>query len=145
MATEQLKGTGRYLSFPFRMTAEGGAQSSRLDHIREQIAQVLLTGPGERVFVKEFGLGVTKLLFLPMTPELWSRIEGTLATGIADVLKGEAEPGSISVTAGPAVGREEQLNITVRYKVAALNRQEELQFSVSNGQLAPPGSVTEVM
>ncbi len=53
---ELLKGTGRYLAFPFRMANEGGAQSSRIAHVREQIAQVLFTGPGERVFLPEFGL-----------------------------------------------------------------------------------------
>jgi phage baseplate assembly protein W len=83
MITEQLHGSGRYLSFPFRMTSKGGLQSARMDHIREQIAQVLLTGPGERVFLKNFGLGVNKLLFMPMTNELWRQIESSLAIGIA--------------------------------------------------------------
>lgn len=145
MATERLKGTGRYLRFPFRWTPAGGAQSARRDHVREQIAQLLLTGPGERVFLKDFGLGVHKLLFLPMTPELWSRIESTLAAGLADILKGEVESGSIQVSAGPSVGRPEQLDVSVRYRLAALNRREELQFTVTDGRLAPPGSAVEEM
>lgn len=140
MPVEQLKGTGRYLSFPFRMTAEGGARSARADHVREQIAQVLLTGPGERVFLREYGLGVSRLLFLPMTPELWSRVESALMAGLADALAGEAEPGSIAVAAGPAAGAPETLEIRVRYCLAALNRREELTFTVSDGVLAPPGS-----
>lgn len=140
MATEQLQGTARYLSFPFRMERQGGAQSGRTEHVREQIAQLLLTGPGERVFLKEFGLGASKLLFLPMTPELWSRIESTLAAGVSDVLKGEAVPGSITVTAGPSDGREERLDIVVRYRLAALNLTEEITFTITDGALTPPGS-----
>ena len=136
MATEQLRGSGRYLTFPFRMTARGGAQSARAEHVREQIAQVLLTAPGERVFLKSFGLGVSRLLFLPMTPELWSRVESTLAAGVAEVLKGEAEPGSIAVSAGPSPGRPEQLDIKLSYRLAALDRSEELHFSVDPGGLS---------
>jgi hypothetical protein len=40
-------------------------------------------------------------------------------------------------------GKGEQLNITIRYVLAALNKQEELQFSISNGVLPPPGSAIE--
>ena len=58
MATEQLKGSARYLSFPFRMDKDGGRRSGRTDHVREQIAQVLLTAPGERVFLPLFGIGI---------------------------------------------------------------------------------------
>ena len=140
MATERLKGTGRYLAFPFRMTENGGAQSARMNHLREQIAQVLLTGPGERVFLPDFGLGVMRLLFAPMTNDLWRRIESSLAAGISEALKGEALPGSVSISAGPAPGRDEQLNIVIRYKLAALNKQEELQFTISDGALTVPGS-----
>lgn len=139
MATEQLKGSARYLSFPFRMDKDGGRRSGRTDHVREQIAQVLLTAPGERVFLPQFGIGAQQLLFLPMTPELWGRIESSLAAGVSDALKGEAEPGSILVSAGPSPGKPEQLDILVRYRLAALNMEEEVTFSISNGALMPPG------
>lgn len=139
MAVERLKGSARYLSFPFRMEKEGGRASGRTDHVREQIAMILLTGPGERVFLPEFGIGAQQLLFQPMTPSLWSRIEAALAAGVSDALKGEAEPGSIQVSAGPAPGRPEQLDILVRYRLAALSLEEEVKFSISNGRLLPPG------
>lgn len=138
MATEQLKGSGRYLSFPFRFEKEGGRRSRRTDHVREQIAQVLLTGPGERVFLRNFGIGAQQLLFLPMTPELWSRVEAALAAGVSDALKGEAQPGSIHVSAGPAPGEPEKLDILVRYTLAAINAEEEVRFGISNGLLEPP-------
>ena len=136
---ERLKGTGRYLSFPFRMEREGGAQSARIAHVREQIAQVLLTGPGERVFLPDFGLGVTRLLFMPMTEEMWTRVESSLAAGVADALKGEAVPGSIVIKARPAGGGE-QLDIAISYRLAALNRQEDIRFSVSDGSLSFGGA-----
>lgn len=138
MATEQLKGSARYLTFPFRVETDGGRRSGRTDHVREQIAQVLLTATGERVFQRQFGIGAQQLLFMPMTPDLWSRIEASLAAGVSDALKGEAEPGSIFVSAGPSPGQPEKLDILVRYRLAALNLEEEVKFSVSSGALVPP-------
>jgi uncharacterized protein len=138
MATEQLKGSGRYLAFPFRMEKEGGRRSGRIGHVREQIAQVLLTGPGERVFLKEFGIGAHQLLFLPMTHTLWARVEAALAAGVSDVLKGEVQPGSIFVSAGPAAGAPERLDIHIRYTLSAVNAEEEIKFSISDGLLEPP-------
>ena len=138
---ERLKGSGRYLSFPFRMTEAGGAQSGRLAHVREEIVQVLLTGPGERVFLPEFGLGVGRLLFLPMNEQLWTRIETSLSSGIAEALRGEALPGSIAISAKPAGGGE-QLDIKISYRLAALNKTEEMEFTVSDGFLVAPGSAS---
>jgi hypothetical protein len=140
MASERLRGSGLYLRFPFAMGVDGGVRSGRVEHVREQIAQVLLTGPGERVFVPEFGLGVRNLVFAPMTDELWSRIESALAAGVADALRGEAEPGSIVVSAGPAPGAENELHITIRYRLATLSKSEELTFTVANGALVAPGA-----
>lgn len=139
MATEQLKGSARYLSFPFRMDRDGGRRSGRSDHVREQIAVIVLTAPGDRVFLPDFGIGAQQLLFLPMTPQLWGRVESSLAAGVSDALKGEAEPGSIEVSAGPAPGSPEQLDILVRYRLSALNAEEEAKLSISNGPLTPPG------
>lgn len=138
MATEQLKGSARYLTFPFRVETDGGRRSGRTDHVREQIAQVLLTASGERVFQRQFGIGAQQLLFMPMTADLWSRIEASLAAGVSEALKGEAEPGSIFVSAGPSPGQPERLDILVRYRLAALNLEEEVKFAVSSGELVPP-------
>ena len=54
-----------YLAFPFRVEKGGPRLSSRSDHIREQIEQVLFTDPYERVFRPEFGAGVRALVFEP--------------------------------------------------------------------------------
>ena len=49
-----------YVSFPFRFDREkrGPATSRRQEHVEQQIEQVLLINPGERVFRPEFGAGV---------------------------------------------------------------------------------------
>lgn len=56
---------GRHLSFPFRVGNDGRAvQISTLEeHVRDEIVQLLLTNPAERLFLPEFGGGVRRLVF----------------------------------------------------------------------------------
>lgn len=56
---------GRHLSFPFRIGKDGRtAQVTTLeDHVRDELIQLILTNPGERAFLPEFGGGVRRLVF----------------------------------------------------------------------------------
>ena len=52
------------MSFPFRVTELGAAAlSPRQQAVREQLEQLLLTIPGERVNRPDFGCGVQRLVF----------------------------------------------------------------------------------
>ena len=46
-------------------------------HVAQMIRQVLLTGPGERVCMPEFGCGLRQLVFQPKTSGLSSTTEAT--------------------------------------------------------------------
>jgi phage baseplate assembly protein W len=56
---------GRHLSFPFRVNNDGGAAtvSSLEEHVRDELVQLLLTNPAERLFVPELGGGVRRMVF----------------------------------------------------------------------------------
>lgn len=56
---------GRHLAFPFRIGTDGRtvAPASDAEHVRDELLQLLLTNPGERLFLPEFGGGVRKLVF----------------------------------------------------------------------------------
>lgn len=56
---------GRHLSFPFRVGNDGRAMqiSTLEEHVRDEIVQLLLTNPAERLFLPEFGGGVRRLVF----------------------------------------------------------------------------------
>jgi uncharacterized protein len=60
-------GYGRHLSFPFRVGPDGRtAQVASLEeHVRDELIQLLLTNPGERAFLPEFGGGLRRLVFEP--------------------------------------------------------------------------------
>jgi uncharacterized protein len=59
-------------AFPFRIDAASGqaAQTNYEAHVAQMIRQVLLTMPGERVNLPEFGCGLRQLIFAPHSEAL---------------------------------------------------------------------------
>ena len=111
-------------SFPFRIDDLGQVStSSGNDHIRNKVLQVLLTSPGERVNLPEFGCGLRDLVFDPNNEILaatteftvhralqrWladdiilqgvdvSHDEGQLTVEVAYVRRDQLEPGRIKI------------------------------------------------
>lgn len=60
-----MRGYPSYLSFPFRIGADGRTASpSDLDaHVRDELLQLLLTTLGERLFLPELGTNLRRLVF----------------------------------------------------------------------------------
>ena len=56
---------GKHLSFPFRMGSNGrmAVVNTLEEHVRDEIVQLILTDPGERPFLVDFGGGVRRLVF----------------------------------------------------------------------------------
>ena len=56
---------GKHLSFPFRIGADGRMKTVETldEHVRDELIQLLLTNPGERLFVPDFGGGVRRMVF----------------------------------------------------------------------------------
>jgi phage baseplate assembly protein W len=59
-------------TFPFRIDGASGqaAQSDYESHVEQMIRQILLTSPGERIDLPEFGCGLRRLLFAPNSDAL---------------------------------------------------------------------------
>lgn len=55
----------RRLKFPFAIGDEGrpSRPASLADHVRDEVIQLLLTDPGERLFQPDFGAGLKRLVF----------------------------------------------------------------------------------
>lgn len=119
-----------YMKFPFRMGKEGPATSARMDHIREQVEQVLFTSPGERVFRPEFGFGARQHVFEPNATPLWELARGRLYGSLAEALAGEVDPKTLKVEVGPGPGQPEVLLVSITYTIAALQKEESLSFKL---------------
>lgn len=75
---------GQSLSFPPRVGADGRfVWSAGEANIREAIAVILKTEPGERVGVAEFGAGLARFLFEPNNPATHARIQDAIVRALA--------------------------------------------------------------
>ena len=110
-----------YLSFPFRLGAEGPVTSDRARHVREQIEQVLFTNPGERVFRPNFGAGIGRLLFEPNASPLWQVTRQRLIASLAQALEGEVDPRTLEVEVR---GEGERLEVSIAYTLATVGHRE---------------------
>lgn len=117
-----------YMSFPFRLGEDGPETSTRMDHIREQVEQVLFTSPGERVFRPEFGFGARQHVFEPNAQPLWELARGRLFGSLVEALAGEVDPKTLKVEVGPGPGQPEVLLVQISYTIAALQKEERHSF-----------------
>jgi len=122
---------GRSLAFPVRVDANGRiAWSEGAQNIRESIRLILLTNPGERVRLPDFGAGLQPLLFEPNTParhrELRDRIEKALARWEPRIrvqaARVEADPDDA-----------EAAIVTLEYELVATRSRERLTLNVGLG------------
>lgn len=119
-----------YMKFPFRLEREGPATSTRMEHIREQVMQVLFTSPGERVFRPEFGFGARRHVFEPNAAPLWELARNRLFGSLAEALAGEVDPKTLKVEVGPGPNEPEVLLVTITYTIAALQKEESLSLTL---------------
>lgn len=87
------------LRFPFDISARGVAASSpRNRQIHEQLEQLLLTMPGERVNRPTFGCGVQQLVFASASPEAAAAAEYTISVAIKRHLRDSIELDAVRVS-----------------------------------------------
>lgn len=122
-----------YAKFPFQIGADGAVTSSRSEHIREQIEQVLFTDPQERVFRAEFGAGVRTLLFEPNGTALWEITKKRVTASLAEVLEGEVDPKTLDIKIAADEDNPERLLIVISYALAAIGVNENHTFNVGTG------------
>lgn len=119
-----------YMKFPFTMGTKGVQTSTRQQHIKEQVQQLLLTNPGERWYRPEFGIGVRALVFEPNNQPLRELTKKRLLAMLAETLQGEVLPETLQVN---ITGEDSKLIIGISYQLAALQHTEQLRLVVPGG------------
>jgi phage baseplate assembly protein W len=76
---------GRHLAFPFRIGPDGrtAAPASDAEHVRDELLQLLLTSPGERLFLPEFGGGLRRLVFEPASDTLRNVVKARITQALS--------------------------------------------------------------
>jgi phage baseplate assembly protein W len=117
------------LDYPYHFDGRGKtATTSRPDHIRDLIEQVLLTSPGERVMRPEFGSGLLTLVFEPNSTTLAATTQFLVQSGLQQHLAG-----LIAVTSVDVESIDATLQVTVRYIVLAEGTPRQATFVVPGG------------
>ncbi|MEO0760301.1 MAG: GPW/gp25 family protein [Pseudomonadota bacterium] len=117
------------IHYPLAVSARSGRLRQETEyeaHIRQLIRQVLLTAPGERINRPEFGAGVRRLVFAPLSPASASLAQTTILQAlnaeldtlirVEDVIAEVTEPGRLDITVTyilRARGERQFLNVEV--------------------------------
>ncbi len=119
----------RYLDYPFSVSGTGTPTTTTTDdHLRDLIIQVLLTNPGERVNLPEFGVGVQRLVFAPNSDALRSSAQFLIITNLQRWLGDRINVEQAVVSSEP--GSEETITIEITYTVKATQMRQRVQVQV---------------
>lgn len=103
--------------FPFRIDATSGqaAQAGYEAHVEQMIRQVLLTSPGERADLPEFGCGLRRLVFAPHTEALDATTQILVLQSLNKWLGTQIQVKNVRVVPPSETGDEAQLLIQIEY------------------------------
>jgi len=123
---------GRHLAFPFRIGSDGrsAAPASDADHVRDELLQLLLTSPGERLFLPEFGGGVRRLVFEPASDVLRGVVKARITNALSRWLSQRLTVELIDVSFDDPTAR---LEVTVKYRPAGSPDSRVVKFQRSGG------------
>ena len=119
-------------AFPFRIDPASGqaGQSLYAAHVDQMIRQLLLTAPGERVNLPQFGCGLRALVFAPNSASLEATVRLRVTQGLNQWLAGEVAVAGVSVTGGTAADPE-TLQVTVSYTLVETQTSQSVTVTVT--------------
>lgn len=121
---------GRHLSFPFRIGRDGRAtQISTLEeHVRDEIVQLLLTNPAERLFLPEFGGGVRRLVFEAADETTGAMAKALITQNLNRWLGHRITLESLEVNI-----KNETIEVEIVYRIAGTEDKRILRFQRNGG------------
>lgn len=104
-------------AFPFRIdgSSRQAAQSAYPEHVDQMIRQILLTAPGERVDLPEFGCGLRRLLFAPHSSALDSTTQILVQQSLDRWLGDQIEVRKVTVATPEETGDAARLELEIDY------------------------------
>lgn len=103
--------------YPFRIDPSSGQamQTSYETHVDQMIRQVLLTSPGERADLPDFGCGIRKLLFAPNSDALAATAQMLVQGALTKWLGSQIQVQTVTVVLPSESADASQLNIRIEY------------------------------
>jgi len=123
----------RDYAFPFRIdgASQQAAQAPSYEaHVEQMIRQVLLTAPGERINMPDFGCGLRRLLFAPNSPALAASTQLLVLHSLQKWLGTVIDVKKVDVVGGTTPDAS-QLLVTVQYTLRETQAPKNLEVLVS--------------
>jgi phage baseplate assembly protein W len=119
-------------SFPFRIDPVSGqaAQSPYGIHVDQMIRQVLLTSPGERADLPEFGCGLRQLLFAPNSDALQATTQLIVRRSLDRWLAGQIDVRDVQVSSGEG-GDYSEILVQITYVLRETQSKQTTEVRVS--------------
>jgi uncharacterized protein len=119
-------------AYPFRIDSLSGqaAQSAYGTHVDQMIRQILLTSPGERIDLPEFGCGLRQLLFAPDSDALQATTQLLVLRSLHDWLSDQITVTKVSVAPGPG-GDYSEILVQIPYVLIETQTQQVTQITVN--------------
>jgi phage baseplate assembly protein W len=119
-------------AFPFRIDPVSGqaAQAPYAVHVDQMIRQILLTSPGERADLPQFGCGIRQLLFAPNSTALQSTVQLLVRQSLTKWLSDQIQVQSVDVTPGPG-GDFSQILVSIAYILIETQSLAQTEVQVS--------------
>ncbi|MBG1269465.1 GPW/gp25 family protein [Nostoc sp. WHI] len=119
-------------AFPFRIdTASHQAAQTRYEsHVEQMIRQVLLTSPGERVNLPEFGCGLRQLLFAPHSEALDATTKLIVLQALNRWLAGQIQVKDVKVASIEETGDPAQLQVQIEYVLIETQANKRMEVRI---------------
>jgi phage baseplate assembly protein W len=120
---------GRHLAFPFGIGSDGRSLSvdTRDKQVLQELEQLVLTNPGERLFLPAFGGGATRLLFESTDDNTISIAKATLTQAIQTWLADRVNLLSVDVSSSGSM-----MSIVITYQVVGSASTSQAVFQRSS-------------
>ncbi len=119
-------------AYPFRIDPLSGqaAQTPYGTHVDQMIRQILLTSPGERADLPEFGCGLRQLLFAPNSDALQATTQLLVLRSLNQWLAGQIAVKNVLVSPGPG-GDYSQIIVQIQYVLIETQTQQVTEIAVN--------------
>jgi uncharacterized protein len=122
-------------AFPFQIdsASQQTAQAGYAAHVDQMIRQLLLTDPGERVDLPQFGCGLRSLVFAPNSDALAATVQLRVIQGLNQWLAGIVNVVGVTVGAGQGGAPIEPgtLEVTVTYTLVETQTNQAVTVAVA--------------
>jgi phage baseplate assembly protein W len=119
-------------AYPFHLDAASGqaAQAAYQDHVEQMIRQVLLTDPGERIDMPQFGCGLRRLIFAPLSDALQATTKLLVLQSLNRWLSDQITVQNVTVSK-PDEAPDGQFNIQIDYVLIETQAGRSLEIKVA--------------